>query len=103
MGSGGMKKYLFPVLIVCLLFLNDSYAQEHANPEIPRINADLAYLKYKNGSVIIIDAMSRITYTKYHILGAINLPADEGPRAQERIRAAKLLIPFDKEIIVYCD
>ena len=98
-----MKKFLFSVLTVCLLFLNESNAQERIHPEIPRINAELAYLKYKNGSVIIIDAMTRVTYTKYHILGAINLPADEGPQAQERIRQAKLPIPFDKEIIVYCD
>lgn len=98
-----MKKYLFSVLTVCLLLLNNSNAQEHAIPEIPRINAELAYLKYKNGSVIIVDAMSQITYRKYHILGAINLPADEGPPAQERIRAARLPIPLDKEIILYCD
>lgn len=97
-----MKKWLFFLLIWCIFFQDQGIAGEHQIPEIPRISAELAYLKYKNGDVIIIDAMPGVTYRKYHIFGAINLPAD-GPADIERIRNAKLPIPFNKEIIVYCD
>ena len=77
-------------------------AGEHKIPEIPRISAQLAYLKYKNGEVIIIDAMPKVTYVKYHIIGAINLPND-GPADIERIKNANLPIPTNREIIIYCD
>jgi rhodanese-related sulfurtransferase len=98
-----MKKVLFCLLIVwLLLLLNDSAAQEHQLLEVPRISAELALLKHKAGTVVLIDAMPNITYAKYHILGAINLPND-GEADRERIRRTKLPIPLNREIIVYCD
>jgi rhodanese-related sulfurtransferase len=100
-----MKKCLLFLFLVSILVFSSNLggsSEVHQLPEVPRISADMAYLKYKTGTVMIVDAMNKECYAKYHILGAISLPGD-GPGDFERIRQAKLLIPLDKEIIVYCD
>jgi len=98
-----MNKYLLPLMAILVIFPNlGGSSEEHQLPEVPRISAELAYLKYKAGIVIIIDSMPKETYAKYHIVGAINLPND-GPADIERIKNANLPIPINKEIIVYCD
>jgi rhodanese-related sulfurtransferase len=98
-----MNKYLLPLMAILVIFPNlGGSSEERQLPEVPRISAELAYLKYKAGIVIIIDAMPIGAYGKYHVLGALNLPND-GPADLERIKNANLLIPKNKEIIVYCD
>lgn len=88
--------------MITILFEATSFAQNHKIAEIPRISAQVAYKKFMTGNIIIVDAMPESTYAKYHILGAINLPND-GPDDLARVEAADLKIPFDKEILVYCD
>ncbi len=100
-----MKKYLSFLFLILILFFSSNLrgiSAEHQLPEAPRISADMAYLKYKTGTITIVDAMNKECYAKYHILGAINLPND-GPADIERIKNANLPIPINKEIIVYCD
>ena len=100
-----MKKCLLFLFLVSILIFSSNlggYSEEREHPEAPRISVELAYLKYKAGIAIFIDAMPKYTYAKYHILGAYNLPND-GPEDIERIKKAKLPFPANKEIIVYCD
>jgi len=80
----------------------NAYSQNEALSDIKRINARSAYGKFMQGNIVLVDAMPESTYIKYHILGAINLPND-GPEDLARVEAADLQIPFDKEILVYCD
>jgi len=97
-----MKKYLLYLLVAFLFCSHEASAQVRKIPEIPRISAHSAYLKYKQGNVIIIDVMTKKSYAKQHIFGAFNLPGDEGPAALELIKNAELPFPKNKEIILYC-
>jgi hypothetical protein len=90
------------VVVALFIMLGSTSAQSDEITSIPRINARVAYSKFMKGNIILVDAMGESTYTKYHILGAISLPGD-GPADLERIAGSDLQIPFDKEIIVYCD
>ncbi len=96
-----MRKLLL-VFLAFFLLAGFARAQHDEIMGIPRINARVAYNKFMKGNIILVDAMSVRTYTKYHILGAISLPGD-GPGDLANIEAADLQIPFNKEIIVYCD
>jgi len=93
---------LSTIFLFAIFFPNSAASQDHQIPEIPRINAEMALLKYKAGNVIIVDAMNKETFAKYHIFGAINLPND-GAEDIKRIMKANLPIPINREIIVYCD
>jgi rhodanese-related sulfurtransferase len=100
-----MKKCLSFLFLASILVFSpnlEGLSGEHQLPEVPRISADMAYLEYKTGTVLIVDAMNKECYAKYHILGAVSLPGD-GPADIERIKNANLPIPINKEIIVYCD
>jgi len=90
------------ILFVLFFVVGFASAQSDESMNMPRINARLAYNKFMKGNIILVDAMNERTYTKYHILGAISLPGD-GPGDIARIAGSDLQIPFDKEIIVYCD
>jgi len=67
-------------------------------PEVPRASAYEAYLKYKAGKAIIIQA-GGCNYKSRHILGALNVP-------QEDITHGRIKLPkFPKkgiEIFTYC-
>jgi len=93
-----------PFLLFVMMFLQSTitFSQQHNIAEIPRINALVAYKKFMKGDILIVDAMNERTYAKYHIVGAISLPGD-GVDDLARIEAADLQIPFNKEILVYCD
>ena len=100
-----MKKCLLFLFLVSILVFSSNLggsSEVHQFPEVTRISAYMAYLNYKAGTVIFIDAMPKVTYAKYHIIGAINLPND-GPADIERIKNANLPIPTNIEIIIYCD
>lgn len=90
------------IFFAIFLAVGFAHAQSDESMSMPRINARLAYNKFMKGNIILVDAMGEKTYTKYHILGAINLPG-EGPEDMARIAGSDLQIPFDKEILVYCD
>ncbi len=67
-------------------------------PEVPRVSAYEAYVKYKAGKAIIVQAGGE-DYRKRHIIGAINMGPEAGAKR------AKLLPNFPKsgiEIFTYC-
>lgn len=96
-----MKKYLFIFLLSILIFSGQAGGQPKL-PEVPRIDAKMAYYKFRAGTVILVDAMDHKTFAKKHILGSISLPND-GPADIERIRNMNIPFPKDREIIVYCE
>jgi len=96
-----MRQIVLIVLAV-LIMLGSASAQNDVITNVPRINARVAYNKFMKGNIILVDAMGESTYAKYHILGAISLPGD-GPDDLARIAGSDLQIPFNKEILVYCD
>lgn len=102
-------KYTAFFVVMYTLFLNQAFGLSPSSKEwrvliqkIPRISAELAYIRYKSGKVIFADSMNARTYAKYHILGAISLPGD-GPADLARITKAKLPISRNTAIMVYCD
>jgi hypothetical protein len=97
-----MIKKKFWLILASLLIFPTLGASEVPYPEVPRIDAKLAYLYYKTGKAILVDAMDRTTFNKKRILGSINLPND-GPQDLEKIRNMEM--PFQKEMvfIVYCE
>jgi len=74
--------------------------QEHKVdfPEVPRVSAYEAYLKYKEGKAIIVQAGGE-DYRIRHIIGAFNV-------SQEAVFQGKTILPnFPKkgiEIFTYC-
>ena len=67
-------------------------------PEVPRVSAYEAYLKYKAGKAIIIQA-GGCSYKNRHILGAFNID-------QEAVRKGQIKLPKlpkkGVEIFTYC-
>ena len=96
-----MYKYVWLFLLSILIYAIHGLAQPKL-PEVPRIDAKMAYLKYKPGRVILVDAMGPKTFAKKHILGSMSLPNDDSADI-ERIRDMEIPFPKDKEIIVYCE
>ena len=94
-----MKKYIFLCIFIMALFISGIAPMQ--NPEVPRIDAKMAYYLYKQEQVILIDAMGPKTFAKKHILGSINIPND-GPQDIERVRNMEIPFPKEKIIFVYC-
>jgi len=95
-----MKISMLSTLIVFFIFLNQVSAQTR-RLEVPRIDAKMAYYLYKQGNVILIDAMDPKTFKKKHIVGSMNIPND-GPQDIERVRNMEIPFPKEKIILVYC-
>lgn len=72
-----MNKYLCSLLLSILIFASQGAAQIKL-PEVRRIDAKMAHLKYKAGRAILVDAMGPKTFAKKHILGSMSLPNDGG-------------------------
>jgi hypothetical protein len=90
------------MLIASLIFFFQSIqldvqAQEYY-PEVPRVTAYEAYLRYKDGKVLMFQ-VAGISYRERHIIGAYNLHG-------EAILQGKMQLPkLPKkgiEIILYC-
>jgi rhodanese-related sulfurtransferase len=90
------------IFLAVFLAAGIASAQSNGGADIPRINAHSAYSRFMKGNILLVDSMSERTYAKYHIVGAINLPND-GAADLARIAAMDLQVPFDREVIVYCD
>ena len=100
-----MKEYMLIISIILLIFsisvnaqsLKQSGEQKVAHPEIPRVSAYEAYVKYKEGKAIIFHGGGE-NYSKRHILMAYNLDVEES-------LMDKILVKFPKqgiEIFTYC-
>jgi len=104
-----MKKFLLFSLAIFmfLTFQTDALSQmpytkkpkaNIVHPEVPRVSAYEAYVKFTAGKAIIIQA-GGIAYERRHILGAMNTSA-------EKIIGGKIKIPKlprrGIEILTYC-
>ena len=106
-----MKKSLlfFTAIFMLSAIQIDAYAQRDSKrtvkyrqgldfPEVPRVSAYEAYVKYKTGKAIIIQAGGE-AYKKRHILGALEI-------GQEAVRKGEIRLPkLPKkgiEIFTYC-
>jgi hypothetical protein len=97
---------MFFVTIILIFFEIQTDAQNQmqsteravAFPEVPRVSAYEAYVKYKAGKAIIIQAGGE-AYNRRHILGAFNV-------SQGAVFNGKIRLPnFPKrgiEIFTYC-
>jgi hypothetical protein len=106
-----MRKSIFLFFAIFILLVAQVYAQAQRRsiksvktrskvdfPDVPRVSAYEAYVKYKAGKAILIQA-GGISYEKRHILGAINLK-------QEAVTKGRIKLPnFPRkgiEIFTYC-
>ena len=100
-----MKNYILFISIIVLFFAVPIHAQNQqqsiekkvAYPEIPRVSAYEAYLKYKEGKAIIFHGGGD-RFDRRHILGAFNLNVEDK-------LMDKILTKFPKEgmeIFTYC-
>jgi hypothetical protein len=64
-------------------------------PEVPRIPLQEAWEKLQQGSAVLVDVRSQMSYQKTHAAGAFSVPADE-------IQAHLNELPRDKDWILYC-
>jgi hypothetical protein len=102
-GKEVFMKRCFQFFVSLILFLFavqiDAQNQNQVDfPDVPRVSAYEAYVKYKDGKAIIIHAGGESFETR-HIMGAINIP-------QEAVSQGKMKLPnFPKagvEIFTYC-
>jgi hypothetical protein len=96
-----MKKCIFFICAILLFLTGQISAQnqkEVAYPDVPRVSAHEAYVKFKAGNAIIIHAGGE-AFENRHIWGAINIP-------EEAVSQGKMKPPnFPKagvEIFTYC-
>jgi hypothetical protein len=100
-----MKNYALFIFIILLFFAVQTHAQNHKQlnekkvlyPEIPRVSAYEAYLKYKEGKAIIFHGGGE-KFNVRHIMGAYNLDVPYE-------MMDKILVKFPKEgveIFTYC-
>jgi hypothetical protein len=100
-----MKKYITTFSLLLLLLPIQINAQnlnllnqEVEYPGVPHISAYEAYLKYKEGRAIIVQAGGE-HYGKRHILGALNM----GPEAGVKSRIESWNFPKSGiKILTYC-
>lgn len=97
-----MKKcFLFFVPMILFLFAVQIDAQNQSQvdfPEVPRVSAYEAYVKYKSGKAIIVCGGGE-AYDRRHILGAFNV-------SQEGVFRGEIKLPnfptTGIEIFTYC-
>jgi len=100
-----MKNHILFISTILLFFALPTYPQNQpqsierrvAHPEIPRVSAVEAYVKYKEGKAIIFHGGGEL-YNRRHILVAYNLDVEES-------LMDKILVKFPKqgiEIFTYC-
>lgn len=80
----------------------DSLVVPHSYQEDdpPAISLDDAVLEFRSGKTAFLDARYPEDYESGHIKGAINLPWEEFEEYSPQVLPK---LPFDKEIITYCD
>ena len=96
-----MKRWLAIIFSVLLFLSGKANAEQRVHialPEVPRVSAFEAYVKYKAGKAIIVHA-GGMSYKLRHIAGSINI-------SQEAVRKGEIKLPkLPKkgiEIFTYC-
>jgi len=74
------------------------YSYKQNDP--PAISLDDAMMKFQSAGTIFVDARYPEDYKSGHIKGAINFPYEEFEKYSSQVLP---MLPFDKEIITYCD
>jgi len=74
------------------------YSYQEGDP--PAISLDYAMMKFQSEQTIFVDARYPEDYESGHIKGAINFPYEEFDKYSSQVLPK---LPFDKEIITYCD
>jgi hypothetical protein len=100
-----MKRWMLFISVILLSLTLQVYAQNQIplqkpkvdNPEVPRVSAYEAYLKYKEGKAIIVQAGGE-DYRTRHIIGALNA----GPEAGIKRNIFLNLPKSGMEIFTYC-
>jgi len=99
-----MNKYVLFVSVILLFLAGQINGQikipskgEVDFPEVPRVSAYEAYLKYKEGKTIIVQAGGE-DYRIRHIIGALNA----GPEAGIKRNIIQNLPKSGIEIFTYC-
>jgi len=99
-----MNKYVLFVSLILLFLAGQINGQikipskgEVDFPEVPRVSAYEAYLKYKEGKAIIVQAGGE-DYRIRHIIGALNA----GPEAGIKRNIIQNLPKSGIEIFTYC-
>ena len=104
-----MKKFIMSAFAWLLLMATQLNAQtylqsggdEPLHPDVPRISAYEAYLKYKEGKAIILHAGGE-SFSGRHILGAFNLDIPAMRINSERKRILETFPKEGIEIFTYC-
>jgi hypothetical protein len=100
-----MRRFVIYAFMIILFLPGQINAQNHIQtsdeeilyPQIPRVTAYEAYLKYKEGKAIIFHA-GGLHYSKRHILGAFNLDVSDELKDERLQKFPKVGI----EIFTYC-
>ncbi len=95
-----MKKcFVFYVFIILFLLAVQIDGQGQVNyPEVPRVSAYEAYVKFKTGKAIIIHAGGEL-YEKRHLMGAFNV---DGPAVTHKGKQLPNFPMTGVEIFIYC-
>jgi hypothetical protein len=99
-------RFKFFVIIISILLIGVvvGYGQQnyqplkpsiHEHPEVPRITAFEAMEFYKQGKLILANAHERARFAHGHIVGSVNLPADE-------VQSSNIKLPTNMIIAFYC-
>jgi rhodanese-related sulfurtransferase len=74
------------------------YSYQQNDP--PAVSLDYAMMKFQSEGTVFVDARYPEDYNSGHIKGAINFPYEEFEQYSPQVLPK---LPFDKEIITYCD
>lgn len=107
MKKNSYKLLFISLIIFCVFYyqysginIKDSNYMNEGEIDIPSINVNLAWEKYKINSAVFIDSRDKRFYDRERIKGALSFPFTEHYLWKDNII---IKINMDQEIIVYCD
>ena len=74
------------------------YSYQKDDP--PAVSLDYAMMRFQSEGTIFVDARYPEDYKSGHVKGAINFPYEQFEQYSSQVMPK---LPFDKEIITYCD
>ena len=101
-------KHVIVVFLVLMLTLALSVPSDLARSSnqlsLPTLSPQQAAGLIKGGKIFVVDAMSRDGFSKFHVLGAINIPQREIPKpgSQSTVHP-RIGLPKTTPIVVICN